>query len=78
MGYSRIARLESGIDPYLNQQAARLFVLGEKLAWAVCVSILSAMLVWIALGAVTFDVSLSSAKLIGIRGMPYPLLWPYW
>ena len=54
--------------PYLNQQAARLFVLGEKLAWAVCVSILSALLIWIALGAVSFDVSLSSAKLIGIRG----------
>jgi NAD(P)H-quinone oxidoreductase subunit 5 len=53
---------------YLNQHATRLFVLGEKLAWAVCASILSALLAWILTGAVTFDLCLSAAKLIGIRG----------
>ena len=53
---------------YINQQAARLFVWGEKLAWAVCVSILSALIIWISTGAVTFDISFTSAKLIGIRG----------
>ena len=54
--------------PCLNQHAARLFVIGEKLAWSVCVSILIALLMWISQGAVIFDVSLTSAKLIGIRG----------